>query len=211
MSIENIRKDYQKHALNESDCPSNPINLMQAWLSEAVTHSEDGNAMVVSSVSADGMPSSRVVLIRKVEERGLSFFTNYQSQKGREFAQNNKVAVNFFWPWAERQVRVQGIIEKLSAEESQAYFDSRPRESQIGAWASAQSEVLTNRAHLEQQVLALTEKFKDTAIPKPDHWGGYLIKPIYFEFWQGRPSRLHDRIAYKRDAHGPWLMSRLNP
>ncbi len=211
MSIESVRKDYSKHVLEENECPQNPIEMLDGWLKNAVEHSVDANAMTVSSVAADGMPSSRIVLIRKLDERGLSFFTNYASQKGREFEAHNKVAVNFFWAWAERQVRVQGIIERLPAEESDAYFDSRPRESQLGAWASDQSEKMASRTELEEKLAEVERRFEGKRVQRPEHWGGYLIKPVHFEFWQGRPSRLHDRIVYEQDQHGAWVISRLNP
>ncbi len=211
MSIESVRKDYSKHVLEENECPQNPIEMLDGWLKNAVEHSVDANAMTVCSVAADGMPSSRIVLIRKLDERGLSFFTNYTSQKGREFEAHNKVAVNFFWAWAERQVRVQGIIERLPAEESDAYFDSRPRESQLGAWASDQSEKMASRTELEEKLVEVERRFDGKPVPRPENWGGFLIKPMHFEFWQGRPSRLHDRIVYEQDQHGAWVISRLNP
>jgi pyridoxamine 5'-phosphate oxidase len=211
MSIEYVRKDYSKDFLIEENCPQNPIHLLDTWLKEAVEKSVDANAMTISSVGQDGMPSSRIVLIRKLEDRGLSFFTNYKSKKGTEFEMHNKVAVNFFWPWAERQVRVQGIIEKLTPEESDAYFDSRPRASQLGAWASDQSKKVGSREELENILAAIEKKYDGVRVPRPAHWGGYLIRPRSIEFWQGRQRRLHDRIAYEQNQQGAWDMFRLNP
>lgn len=211
MSIEYVRKDYSKDFLLEENCPENPVQLLDKWLKEAVELSEDANAMTISSLGEDGMISSRIVLIRKLEDRGLSFFTNYNSKKGADFEHHNKVAVNFFWPWAERQVRVQGIIEKLTEKESDAYFDSRPRASQLGAWASDQSNRMGDRKELEMKLEEIEKKYEGKKVPRPEHWGGYLIRPVSMEFWQGRQSRLHDRIAYQQNQQGAWDMFRLNP
>lgn len=210
MSYEAVRKDYVKHTLEEADCKENPIEMLDAWLKIALEESEDANAMTLTTVNAKGEPSSRVVLIRKLDERGIVFYTNYESKKGTDLAENPNVAVNFFWPWLERQVRVQGSVVKLSAEESDAYFDTRPRESQLGAWASAQSDTMTTRDELEKALLVITEKFANKQVPRPPFWGGYLITPAYFEFWQGRANRLHDRIAYSR-ADNKWQFKRLFP
>lgn len=210
MSIESVRKDYSKHILVENDCPSNPIDLLNGWLQKALEQSIDANAMVLSTVNENGAPSSRVVLVRRIEDRGLSFFTNYNSHKGREMDNNQQVALNFFWPWLERQVRVEGIVSKLSAQESDEYFASRPKESQIGAWASSQSEAINGRDELEKSLADYTEKFKNSDVPRPEHWGGYLVRPKRIEFWQGRPSRLHDRILYEFEG-GAWHLKRLNP
>lgn len=193
------------------DCPENPTELFRGWLDHALKESQDANAMVVSTVSSSGRPSSRVVLVRGVTERGVEFFTNYESRKGQQMESNKGVAVNFFWPWLERQVRIEGLVEKLSAEESDAYFASRPRSSQIGAWASDQSKALDSRETLKLKEQGLTKQFEDKAVPRPEHWGGYLIVADYFEFWQGRPSRLHDRVSYTIDDDGSWQRSRLNP
>lgn len=211
MSIEYVRKDYSKDFLLEETCPENPIHLLDKWLKEAVEHSVDANAMTISSLGEDGMLSSRIVLIRKLEERGLSFFTNYNSKKGADFEFHDKVAVNFFWPWAERQIRVQGTIEQLTAEESDAYFNSRPRASQLGAWASDQSSKMNERKELEMKLAEIEKSYEGKNVPRPKHWGGYLIRPISVEFWQGRQSRLHDRIAYEQNQQGAWNMFRLNP
>lgn len=210
MSYEAVRKDYVKHTLEEVDCKENPIEMLDAWLKMALEESEDANAMTLTTVNEHGEPSSRVVLIRKLDARGLIFYTNYNSKKGKDMAENANVAVNFFWPWLERQVRVQGKVTKLSEEESDAYFASRPRESQLGAWASAQSDTMTTRDELEKAMVKITDEFKGKDVPRPPYWGGYLITPGYFEFWQGRASRLHDRIAYSTDGK-TWTFRRLFP
>ena len=150
------------------------------------------------------------MLIRQLDQEGLVFYTNYDSAKGKDIAIHPKVGVNFFWPWLERQVRVRGIAERLSAEASDAYFNSRPRESQLGAWASIQSEEMTTRDQLDKRLVECTERFKDQDVPRPPHWGGFRIKPQYFEFWQGRSNRLHDRIRYE-SVEGGWKLSRLFP
>jgi pyridoxamine 5'-phosphate oxidase len=210
MSYEAVRKDYVKHTLEEADCKADPIEMLDDWLKIALEESQDANAMTLTTVDAASRPSSRVVLIRKLDERGLVFYTNYSSKKGADLEVNPEVAVNFFWPWLERQVRVQGRVEKLPVEESDAYFASRPRESQLGAWASDQSDTMTTRDQLERALKDVEERFKDQEVPRPSHWGGYLIKPHYFEFWQGRASRLHDRIVYT-SSDGAWTFRRLFP
>jgi pyridoxamine 5'-phosphate oxidase len=210
MSYEAVRKDYVKHTLEEADCKADPIEMLDDWLKTALEESQDANAMTLTTVDAASRPSSRVVLIRKLDERGLVFYTNYSSKKGADLEVNPEVAVNFFWPWLERQVRVQGRVEKLPVEESDAYFASRPRESQLGAWASDQSDTMTTRDQLERALKDVEERFKDQDVPRPSDWGGYLIKPHYFEFWQGRASRLHDRIVYTSSV-GTWTFRRLFP
>jgi pyridoxamine 5'-phosphate oxidase len=183
--------------------------MLEFWLSE-VEELHDFNAMVVSSVDASGQPHSRVVLLRGVNEDGLKFYTNYSSNKGQELEQNNKVALNFFWPTVERQVRVEGELHKLTDAESDAYFNSRPRESQIGAWVSPQSSTIESRDVLNERFREFTDKFEGHPVPRPAHWGGYIIRPTFFEFWQGRPSRLHDRLTYQM-IDGSWKISRLAP
>jgi len=203
------RKSYEKHSLEVEDLKATPHEMLEFWLSE-VEELHDYNAMVVSSVDASGQPHSRVVLLRGVNEDGLKFYTNYSSNKGQELEQNNKVALNFFWPTVERQVRVEGELYKLSDAESDAYFNSRPRESQIGAWVSPQSSTIESREVLNERFREFTDKFEGHPVPRPAHWGGYIIRPNYFEFWQGRPSRLHDRLTFQL-MEGSWKISRLAP
>ena len=211
-SLKNVRRDFTKGALLENELPEDPLDLLLNWYQAAVDSKEqDANAMSLSTLDLDGYPVSRVVLLRYATKDGLSFFTNYKSAKGLEIEKNPKGAVQFFWKSLERQVRVRGRIERLPAAESDAYFASRPRESQIGAWASPQSEVIVSRETIESSVAAYTAKFASEAtVPRPPHWGGYRILPVTFEFWQGRPSRLHDRMRASRVSDG-WKWERLAP
>jgi pyridoxamine 5'-phosphate oxidase len=208
-NIVHHRKSYEKHSLEVEDLKATPHEMLEFWLSE-VEELHDFNAMVVSSVDASGQPHSRVVLLRGVNEEGLKFYTNYTSNKGLELEQNNKVALNFFWPTVERQVRVEGELHKLSDAESDAYFNSRPRESQIGAWVSPQSSTIDSREVLNERFREFTDKFEGHLVPRPAHWGGYIIRPKYFEFWQGRPNRLHDRLTYSL-VEGNWSIGRMAP
>jgi len=208
-NIVHHRKSYEKHSLEVEDLKATPHEMLEFWLSE-VEELHDFNAMVVSSVDASGQPHSRVVLLRGVNEEGLRFYTNYTSNKGQELEQNNKVALNFFWPSVERQVRVEGELHKLSEAESDAYFNSRPRESQIGAWVSPQSSTIESREVLNERFREFTDKFEGHPVPRPENWGGYVIRPMFFEFWQGRPNRLHDRLTYGLQE-GTWKISRLAP
>lgn len=210
MDFKKTRTDYGKKTLVESRCPEKPHLLLDSWLRHAHMHVSDANAFTLSTVNAQGYPTSRIVLLRELDERGISFFTNYQSQKGGDMEAHPNVSINFFWSQLERQVRIEGEVEKLSASESDAYFNSRPRASQIGAWASAQSQVLSSRDELELKVESLKQKFEGKEIPRPDFWGGYLVRPTKFEFWQGRPSRLHDRIQYEQEK-SHWIIKRLSP
>jgi pyridoxamine 5'-phosphate oxidase len=208
-NIVHHRKSYEKHSLEVEDLKATPHEMLEFWLSE-VEELHDFNAMVVSSVDASGQPHSRVVLLRGVNEDGLKFYTNYTSNKGLELEQNNKVALNFFWPTVERQVRVEGELHKLTDAESDAYFNSRPRESQIGAWVSPQSSIIESREVLNERFREFTNKFEGQSVPRPSNWGGYLIRPKYFEFWQGRPNRLHDRLTYSL-VEGNWSIGRMAP
>ena len=203
------RKSYDKNSLEVEDLKAAPHEMLEFWLNE-VKELHDYNAMVVSSVDASGQPHSRVVLLRGVNEKGLNFYTNYDSNKGKEVEQNNKVALNFFWPSLERQVRVEGELHKLSEEESDAYFNSRPRESQIGAWVSPQSAIIDSREVLNERFREFADKFEGHPVPRPANWGGYLVCPKYFEFWQGRPNRLHDRLTYSL-VEGNWSIGRMAP
>ena len=217
MSIEHkeiaaIRADYSKSALNESTMLNSPIEQFVKWFDEAI-HAEvmEPTAMVVSSVSKQGQPSSRVVLLKDIKQDGFSFFTNYYSRKGRELIDNPLISALFFWPELQRQVRIEAAVEKLPAEESSEYFASRPRGSQIGAIASPQSEEISDREVLLHRV-AQVEKDWDGVleIPRPDHWGGFFLRPSRIEFWQGRSNRLHDRIVYVKESAN-WIMKRLAP
>ncbi|UII25621.1 pyridoxamine 5'-phosphate oxidase [Fulvivirga maritima] len=211
-NIADIRKDYALKALDEQDLLAHPIKQFEKWLNEAIECDiKEATAMNVATIGEQGFPSSRVILLKGVSEKGFSFYTNYQSSKGKELANNPAVALNFFWPDLERQVRVQGMASKLSEEESTEYFQSRPKGSQIGAWTSPQSTVIAGREVLEEREKKLTEKYKDAEVlPKPKQWGGYLVEPFLIEFWQGRPSRLHDRIIYTQKGDG-WQINRLAP
>lgn len=207
-----LRKDYSTATLNEEDVNQNPFKQFELWMHQAVeSEISEPHAMSVSTVSAEGKPSSRIVLLRGFDEQGFVFYTNYKSHKGNEASENPYACINFFWPELERQIRIEGRISKIDQQISTDYFHSRPRESQIGAWASEQSAVIANRKVVEDAFVHYTEKFKDLElIPKPEHWGGYLIKPNSIEFWQGRPSRLHDRLRY-RIENGQWILERLSP
>ena len=210
MNIAHIRKDYKAASLSESDVAPSPFTEFDKWLKEAIAAQlPEPNAMTVATVGADGRPSTRVVLIKGVDERGLVWFTNYQSRKGRELANNPFAALQFHWVELERVVRIEGRVEKVSDAESDAYFDSRPLNSRIGAWASPQSETITSRAVLVARAAEFAAKFL-LQPPRPPHWGGYRLVPDRFEFWQGRPSRLHDRIVYQLD-NGAWHTRRLAP
>lgn len=210
--IVSLRKEYSSAFLNEEDVNHNPFKQFELWMHQAVeAEILEPNAMTVSSVSSEGKPSSRIVLLRGFDENGFVFYTNYNSHKGHDMAQNKYACLNFFWPELERQIRIEGSIAKIDQQISTNYFHSRPRESQIGAWASIQSAVIANRKVVEDAFIYYTEKFKDLElIPKPEHWGGYNIKPTSIEFWQGRPSRLHDRLRYSA-VNDAWKIERLSP
>ncbi len=209
--IKHLRQEYAHAVLNETELEKSPIHQFHKWLDDALrANLPEPHAMTVSTVSAGGRPSSRIVLLRSFDVNGFVFYTNYQSKKSIEANANKQVALNFFWQAIERQVRLEGTIEKVSDLESDEYFASRPRESQIGAWASAQSSELTSRAVLEEAVVMYTKQFENKVIPRPAHWGGFRIVPDYFEFWQGRHSRLHDRIVFQL-INKNWICKRLNP
>jgi pyridoxamine 5'-phosphate oxidase len=215
-SLAEIRSDYARAGLDERDLSPSPLDQLQKWLGDAIEakHPEP-TAMTVATITPDGgEPSQRVVLLKGLDARGLVFFTNYDSDKGREIAKHPRVAANLFWVLLERQIRVSGSIEKVTREESIAYFKSRPRDSQLGAWASRQSAVLSGRAELEQRMAETRARFGENEVPCPEHWGGYRIVPSRVEFWQGRPSRLHDRLRYTKDETLPsqsWKVERLSP
>jgi pyridoxamine 5'-phosphate oxidase len=215
MSIADLRKEYKLASLNDADIAQDPIEQFKKWFNDALAAElPEPNAMTLATAisSADGLirPSARVVLIKSYDSRGFVFFTNYNSRKGRELATNPMASLLFHWVELERQVRIEGRIEKVTLEESKDYFSTRPLLSQIGAWASPQSEVIHDRQWLEERFTAMMGKFKDT-VPLPPHWGGYRVVPDNIEFWQGRPSRLHDRMRYHRQADNSWVIERLSP
>ena len=211
--LSNHRKSYEKQELIESNCPKKPVDLFHQWFSTADASPliEEANAMTIASVGSDGFPKSRVVLLKKYTLDGFIFYTNYTSEKGKAIAKNKQVCLSFFWPSLEQQVIIKGTAEKLDENASDAYFSSRPDGSKLGAWASNQSEVVASRVPLEQTLAALEKKYENKEIPRPKHWGGYLVKPFSIEFWQGRPNRMHDRIRYTLAKDFSWKIERLAP
>lgn len=202
-AIADIRKDYKLASLEEADVASNPIDQFTRWWNDAVASQIDEvNAMTLATVNTAGAPAARIVLLKGYNSEGFIFFTNYESDKGKNLAQNPNAALVFFWKELERQIRIEGTVQKVSAQESDRYFNSRPASSRIGAWASPQSAVIENRLVIEQNVERYTSIFANDSIERPDHWGGYIVKPTSIEFWQGRSSRLHDRIRYKLETSG---------
>lgn len=210
--IAHIRQDYTLAALDESITGNDPLAFFHRWFDEAQTAQiSEVNAMTLATVSAEGKPHARIVLLKGVEHNGFIFFTNYDSNKGRQIASHDNAALLFFWKELERQVRVEGKIRKISAEESDQYFHSRPAGSRIGAWSSPQSQVISDRSVLDKNYQDYEAKFADTTIPRPPHWGGYIVEPMQIEFWQGRSSRMHDRILFTRSDNGTWEKARLAP
>lgn len=210
MSISDLRKEYQQATLLEESLAPQPLLQFSQWFNDALLAEPEPNAMHLATATADGRPSSRIVLLKEFDEKGFSWFTNYHSRKGQELSENPQAALLFYWPKLERQIRIEGEVKALSAEISDAYFSKRPFESQIGALASFQSQVVENRALLEARFAELLEA---NPVPpaRPAHWGGYVLLPRYFEFWQGRASRLHDRISFVREESGSWKIQRLQP
>lgn len=210
-NLADLRQHYTKGGLEEHQIPDSPFILFNEWFLQAGEFGIlEPNAMVLSTVSADNKPSSRVVLLKGIEDGGFIFYTNYESRKGKELEHNPYISVLFFWPEAERQIRIEGKVSKISTETSKAYFVSRPRESQLGAWASAQSSIIQGRHSIEESYQQCLAQYEGKEIPLPDFWGGYIIHPSSFEFWQGRPSRLHDRMKYNKQQDS-WHIVRLSP
>lgn len=210
MKLADLRTDYKLASLDESDIAPSPFTQFDKWFGDATKAELPAlNAMTLATCDAIGRPSARIVLIKDFDERGMVFFTNYQSRKGQDLAANNRAALLFFWPELERQIRIEGRVETVSAADSDEYYQSRPALSRIGAWASPQSQVLPSRTALEARFAAYSAEHGENP-PRPAHWGGYRVVPIFFEFWQGRHSRLHDRICY-RLLDGKWKVERLAP
>lgn len=211
-AIADMRKEYAQQSLSEKDVEADPILQFKKWWDHALASKlNEPNAMVLATASKEAVPSARIVLLKDFNENGFVFFTNYDSYKGQQLSENPKACLVFFWEELERQVRITGLVFKLSSTESDEYFNSRPEGSRIGAWASPQSQVIENRNWLEERFNKLSSEMKDGTIQRPPHWGGYLVKPVIVEFWQGRVSRLHDRIQYSLQEDGNWKIERLAP
>jgi pyridoxamine 5'-phosphate oxidase len=211
-SIADIRKNYSQKKLSEKKINTDPIQQFAKWWKQAVTSKIDEvNAMTLATSSSDGVPSARIVLLKDFSTEGFTFFTNYNSFKGQQLADNPKACLVFFWKELERQVRITGLVKMIDTVDSDTYFNSRPSGSQVGAIASPQSQVIENREWLDANYKELKKQFKDKTIERPPHWGGYIVKPVIIEFWQGRPSRLHDRLQYTLDENGKWKIERLAP
>lgn len=212
MSIADLRREYTQHGLSESEVAADPFVQFHVWFDHALSAQlPEPNAMTLATATTDGRPSARVVLLKGFDQRGFVFYTNYQSRKGDELEANQWAALVFFWPELERQIRIEGRVERVSPQESDDYFASRPAGSRLGAWASPQSEVIFGRNVLEQRLSVFSAQYADQDIPRPPHWGGYRVVPTALEFWQGRPSRLHDRLRYRRSDDQRWTLERLAP
>ena len=211
-TIADIRKNYSQKNLSEKDVEDSPIQQFSKWWDEAVASEiVEVNAMTLATASSDGIPSARIVLLKGFDTKGFIFFTNYNSFKGQQLAENPKACLVFFWKELERQVRITGLIEKISSADSDEYFSSRPAGSQVGALASPQSNVIESREWLDNNYKELESKLDGKPLQRPPHWGGYIVKPVIIEFWQGRPSRLHDRLQYTLQENGEWKIERLAP
>lgn len=209
--LASLRNEYSKNRLDRKTVDKDPLLQFRKWLSEAISAEvNEPSAMTLATSGADGKPSARVVLLKDVNETGLTFFTNYESKKGKQLKDNPQAALVFFWPELERQVRIEGKVKKLPGRESDSYFNTRPEGSRIGAWASRQSNMIPSRDYLREEAEKYARRFENLEIPRPSYWGGYILAPLLIEFWQGRPDRLHDRILYTRHA-GNWHLGRLSP
>lgn len=213
MDLSTYRKSYDKGQLLLNDVPDNPLELFQKWFYEIDTHfpEQETNAMTLATIGLDGFPKSRVVLLKRFTFEGFIFYTNYNSEKGKAIEANANVCLSFFWHQAERQIIIKGKTERIAENLSDGYFESRPRGSQLGALVSNQSAIVKDRAYLENKLSELEQEYENKPISRPKHWGGYMVKPVEIEFWQGRPNRLHDRICYKLDTHFNWIINRLSP
>lgn len=211
--LSNYRESYEKDELLEQNTPENPIELFRDWflVADASDAVHEANAMNLATIGIDGYPKNRIVLLKKFTHEGFIFYTNYNSEKGKAIANNKNICLSFFWPSLERQIIIKGVAEFLAPNLSDGYYESRPDGSKLGAWASNQSEVVASRAALDDSLQRYEEKFRDSEIPRPKHWGGYLVKPISIEFWQGRPNRMHDRIRYTLQENYDWKKERLAP
>ncbi len=211
-NIADIRRDYSHKSLSENDMEADAIKQFEKWWDEAVSSKIDEvNAMTLATASIDALPSARIVLLKEFNEKGFVFFSNYESYKAQQLAENPKACLVFFWKELERQVRITGLIQKINSQQSDEYFQSRPEASRIGAWASPQSRVIESRDWLDEKFNELVNKMEGSSISRPPQWGGYIVKPVVIEFWQGRPSRLHDRIQYTLEESGNWKIERLAP
>jgi pyridoxamine 5'-phosphate oxidase len=212
MTPADIRKEYRLHRLHEEEAAKNAMEQFDRWWQDALkSEIDEVNAMTLATASSDGLPAARMVLLKDFHANGFHFFTNYNSFKGKQLQENPRACLVFFWKELERQVRITGIVEKISREESDAYFHSRPAGSRIGAWASPQSEVIENSEWLVHQANQFETTFAQNNIPRPPYWGGYLVRPVTIEFWQGRTNRLHDRLLYSLQENGNWTIERLAP
>jgi pyridoxamine 5'-phosphate oxidase len=210
--IANLRKDYSSESLLENDVEQNPVDQFSKWWTQAMNSQiVEVNAMTLATASSDGMPAARTVLLKGFSHEGFVFFTNYESYKAMQLEENPKACLVFFWKELERQVRITGLVKKVDAGISDKYFYSRPKASQVGAWASPQSQVIPDRKWLDEKYLSLSKEFEEKELKRPEHWGGYIVQPVIVEFWQGRPSRLHDRIQYTLQENGSWTIERLAP
>ena len=212
LSISNLRQNYTRSGLNETDIDPNPIEQFSLWFQQALdAQLPEPNAMTLATVTSNGQPSARMVLLKDFDDRGFIFYTNYQSFKGKQLTENPQAALVFWWAELERQVRIEGKVERVSDAESDRYFYSRPHGSQIGAWVSEQSQVIESREVLDQKLAQLEAQYQDKKIPRPPHWGGFRVIPQVIEFWQGRPNRLHDRLCYSLTEYNIWAIKRLSP